>query len=94
MAERTVQSVDRTRRTRRVLRTSASARGSGAIVTLILFALMSPYDLSSPPRRGPYNLEIVDHVILPATLEAGEYVVGFRWGKCKCAHVSLLSLCD
>ena len=28
---------------------------------------------------GPYNMEIVDQVILPPTLEAGEYVVGFRW---------------
>ena len=24
-------------------------------------------------------MEIVDQVILPPTLEAGEYVVGFRW---------------
>jgi len=28
---------------------------------------------------GPYNLEIVDMVKLPATLPAGDYVVGFRW---------------
>lgn len=28
---------------------------------------------------GPYNLEIVDMVTLPANLPAGDYVVGFRW---------------
>jgi len=28
---------------------------------------------------GPYNMEIVDDVIIPAGLAAGEYVLGFRW---------------
>ena len=28
---------------------------------------------------GPYNMEIVDRVMLPATLPAGEYVVGWRY---------------
>jgi len=28
---------------------------------------------------GPYNMEIVDRVALPAALPAGEYVVGFRY---------------
>jgi len=28
---------------------------------------------------GPYNMEIVDDVIIPSGLVAGEYVLGFRW---------------
>ena len=28
---------------------------------------------------GPYDLEIVDHVVVPKDLEAGEYVVSWRW---------------
>ena len=28
---------------------------------------------------GPYNLEIVDRVRVPASLPAGAYVLGFRW---------------
>lgn len=28
---------------------------------------------------GPYNLEIVDQVRIPASLPAGAYVLGFRW---------------
>ena len=28
---------------------------------------------------GPYNLEIVDRVQIPATLAPGEYVLGWRW---------------
>ena len=28
---------------------------------------------------GPYNLEIVDRVVIPADLKAGGYVLGFRW---------------
>jgi hypothetical protein len=28
---------------------------------------------------GPYNLEIVDNVIIPKGLPAGPYVLGFRW---------------
>lgn len=28
---------------------------------------------------GPYNLEIVDRVVLPHDLSAGDYVLGFRW---------------
>ena len=28
---------------------------------------------------GPYNMEIVDDVIIPADLEPGEWVLGWRW---------------
>ena len=28
---------------------------------------------------GPYNLEIVDYVQLPASLPKGDYVLGWRW---------------
>ena len=28
---------------------------------------------------GPYNMEIVDDVIIPQELPPGEYVLGFRW---------------
>ena len=29
--------------------------------------------------RGPYNLEIVDTLELPASLQPGQYVLGWRW---------------
>ena len=44
---------------------------------MLLLLLLLPLLLQG--EWGPYNMEIVDHVILPATLEDGEYVVGFRW---------------
>ena len=29
--------------------------------------------------RGPYDLEIVDKLQLPASLQPGQYVLGWRW---------------
>ena len=36
-------------------------------------------EYSCTSEWGPYNLEMVDKVVIPATLAAGAYVLGFRW---------------
>ena len=41
---------------------------------------------------GPYNMEIVDNVIIPEHLPAGDYVVGFR-ARHLPAHAVCLCLC-
>jgi hypothetical protein len=38
-------------------------------------------EYSCTSEWGPYNMEIVDKVQLPADLPAGEWVLGWRWGK-------------
>lgn len=37
---------------------------------------------------GPYNMEIVDQVVIPSNLKPGPYVVGFRWD---CGELMVLS---
>ena len=46
---------------------------SGSVVT----AMDNPCRCSG--EWGPYNMEIVDEIMIPAGLKPGKYVLGWRW---------------